>query len=144
MQIQEDVIFFSCLSFLRFSADNPSLRILWAAENDKLDIVQELAKTDRSLVTTHDKDGYTPLHRAAYNNHLDVAQVRSTSLTVNQFCWPRFYLTCSWRHFLYIKTILIFVFIVILQRDQNYNIMYLSAIMISFDIELTLKILHLV
>ena len=58
-----------------YYSDNPGLRMLWAAENDKLDIVQELTKTETSLVCTHDKDGYTPLHRAAYNNHLEVAQV---------------------------------------------------------------------
>ena len=49
--------------------------MLWAAEHGRLDIIKELYETDNSLLMTKDKDGYTPLHRASYNDHFEVAQV---------------------------------------------------------------------
>ena len=57
-------------------ADDPILKTLWAAENGMLDIVQKMLTQDPDLIQCHDTDGYTPLHRASYNAHLDVMKVQ--------------------------------------------------------------------
>ncbi|XP_060592387.1 ankyrin repeat domain-containing protein 49-like [Ruditapes philippinarum] len=54
---------------------HPSKKILWAAENNKLDVVKELLNSDSSLTGTKDNDGYTPLHRASYNGHTDMVML---------------------------------------------------------------------
>ncbi|XP_059170615.1 ankyrin repeat domain-containing protein 49-like [Physella acuta] len=56
-------------------ANDPSKRILWAAENNKLEMVSELLSTTPSLILSHDADLYTPLHRASYNNHKDMVHL---------------------------------------------------------------------
>ena len=48
---------------------DPRKKILWAAENGNIELVIELLDSDRTLVNSRDNDGYTPLHRAAYENH---------------------------------------------------------------------------
>ena len=45
-------------------------RILWAAQNNQLDLVKEMVGAAPGLVGARDEDLYTPLHRAAYNNHI--------------------------------------------------------------------------
>ncbi|XP_037328979.2 ankyrin repeat domain-containing protein 49 [Pungitius pungitius] len=53
--------------------DKPKMLILWAAQNNRLATVHRLVTADPSLVHCCDEDGYTPLHRAAYSGHVDVA-----------------------------------------------------------------------
>lgn len=48
---------------------DPGKKMLWAAENGNTQLVTELIQTDSSLVHSKDSDGYSPLHRAAYENH---------------------------------------------------------------------------
>ena len=48
---------------------NPHKKILWAAENGDTQLVAELLESDHNLVNSKDGDGYSPLHRAAYENH---------------------------------------------------------------------------
>ena len=48
---------------------HPHKKILWAAENGDTDLVAELLESDQSLVNSKDNDGYSPLHRASYENH---------------------------------------------------------------------------
>ncbi|KRY77695.1 2-oxoisovalerate dehydrogenase subunit alpha, mitochondrial [Trichinella pseudospiralis] len=50
-------------------------KLLAAAEKGDADEVVNLLKCDRSLVHVRDRDFYTPLHRAAYNNHVSVIKV---------------------------------------------------------------------
>ena len=72
----------STLGFVSSHAlGNPKKKILWAAENNELDIVKELLEEDSSLVGSRDSDMYTPLHRACYNGHTDTVRVRQ------QFGW---------------------------------------------------------
>ena len=56
--------------------DDPSLRTLWAAENNKQTELSEQLASNPDLARTKDTDGYTPLHRAAYGNHIEAMQVR--------------------------------------------------------------------
>ncbi|KAK6177685.1 hypothetical protein SNE40_015738 [Patella caerulea] len=55
--------------------NEPKKRILWAAENNKLEIVGCLLIEDPDLVNSCDNDHYTPLHRAAYNGHEEMVKL---------------------------------------------------------------------
>lgn len=60
-----------------FLIEDPKDRILWSAEHGRLDMVKELLEMNSDLVNVVDEDNYTPLHRAAYNNHVDIIKVFS-------------------------------------------------------------------
>ena len=47
--------------------DDPGLKLLWAAQHDNTDLIQDILKTNPDLVKFADSDGYTALHRAAYS-----------------------------------------------------------------------------
>lgn len=49
--------------------------VLWAAENGDMPVLRKLLLSDPELVNVHDKDGYTPLHRACYSKHHDAAEL---------------------------------------------------------------------
>ncbi|KIH52953.1 ankyrin repeat protein [Ancylostoma duodenale] len=51
--------------------ENPAERFLKEAENGNVDFLKTALEDDPSLLSVTDEDGYTALHRAAYNNHLD-------------------------------------------------------------------------
>ncbi|XP_048731113.1 ankyrin repeat domain-containing protein 49-like isoform X2 [Ostrea edulis] len=53
---------------------DPKKKILWAAENNYMDIAESLLNEDPSLVNSRDSDLYTPLHRACYNGHKDMVK----------------------------------------------------------------------
>lgn len=55
--------------------EDPKKKILWAAENNYMDIAKSLLDEDPSLVNSRDSDLYTPLHRACYNGHTDMVKV---------------------------------------------------------------------
>ncbi|CAB3403527.1 unnamed protein product [Caenorhabditis bovis] len=48
---------------------------LTAAEEGKLEDVKEILENSPEILNAHDADGYTALHRAAYNNHVDVVEL---------------------------------------------------------------------
>ncbi|XP_024145092.1 ankyrin repeat domain-containing protein 49 [Oryzias melastigma] len=54
-------------------SDKPAELVLWAAENNRLPTLQRLLAADPLLVHCRDEDNYTPLHRAAYNGHVEAA-----------------------------------------------------------------------
>lgn len=49
--------------------------ILWAAAEGKAILVESILLRDITCRDSVDDDGYTPLHRACYNNHVDVAKI---------------------------------------------------------------------
>ncbi|RVE76281.1 hypothetical protein OJAV_G00006760 [Oryzias javanicus] len=54
-------------------SDKPAELVLWAAENNRLATLLRLLAADPLLVHCRDEDNYTPLHRAAYNGHVEAA-----------------------------------------------------------------------
>ena len=64
------------LVFTFLCQGDPNLKTLWAAEKGETEILEQLLEGDNSLVHSRDPDGYTPLHRAAYEGHLHCAKVR--------------------------------------------------------------------
>lgn len=63
-----------------YVTETPEKEILWAAENGNAELVRKLLSIDGNLTKCVDKDGYTPLHRAAYSNHLDVLNVSNSDI----------------------------------------------------------------
>ena len=68
-------------AFPAVTTESPEEEILWAAERGLSERVGQLLRQDAALVQARDEDGYTPLHRAAYNDHLAVVEVRLRSRT---------------------------------------------------------------
>jgi len=54
---------------------NPNERILWAAQHNKIEVAKEMLLKNAKLVGARDSDLYTPLHRASYNNHLQMVKL---------------------------------------------------------------------
>lgn len=61
--------------FVSMITGKPEKEILWAAENGDLELVKKLTKVNTDLLHVKDKDGYTPLHRACYSNHVEIVDV---------------------------------------------------------------------
>lgn len=59
----------------RCQESNESDKFLSFAENGEVDNVREMLANNSKLIDAQDEDGYTALHRAAYNNHLQVAEL---------------------------------------------------------------------
>ncbi|XP_077427843.1 ankyrin repeat domain-containing protein 49 [Vanacampus margaritifer] len=82
--------------------DKPAELILWAAENNRASTVRRLLAAEASLVHSSDEDAYTPLHRAAYGNHVDVAAaLLAAGSKVNPRTvdgWTPLHSACRWGH----------------------------------------------
>lgn len=50
-------------------------KILWATNEGKIEIVKHILKANANCVNAKDEDGYTPLHRACYNNNIEMAKL---------------------------------------------------------------------
>ena len=48
---------------------DPMKRLLWAAENNEMETAKDLLDSKSATIDVQDEDGYSPLHRAAYNGH---------------------------------------------------------------------------
>ena len=69
--------------------------MLWASETNNLPEVKKLLSSNPCLVNVHDMDGYTPLHRAAYGNHLQMAEVRELlTLLISLTCTHTYNTVC--------------------------------------------------
>ena len=62
--------------------ESPQLKVLWAAEKGRVDLVREMLDEDESLANARDPDGYSPLHRASYEGHLSVVRVRLACMLI--------------------------------------------------------------
>ncbi|XP_014286618.1 ankyrin repeat domain-containing protein 49 [Halyomorpha halys] len=82
--------------------ESPDKELLWAAENGHLDVVENLLEKDITLLHVTDKDGYTPLHRACYNNHPEIVKyllqegAKHDASTVDN--WQPLHSACKWNN----------------------------------------------
>lgn len=80
----------------------PDRLILYAAEKGDLALVRKLLETNPESVKARDQDKYTPLHRAAYENHLEVAklllQYNADINAQTEFGWTPLHSACKWHH----------------------------------------------
>jgi ankyrin repeat protein len=76
--------------------------MLQAAENGQLEEVKSLIQTDPSLVNVTDKEGYTPLHRACYGNHVEIVkyllQNGANIAAKTELQWEPLHSCCRWNH----------------------------------------------
>ncbi|XP_047544969.1 ankyrin repeat domain-containing protein 49 [Vanessa atalanta] len=83
--------------------ENPIDHILWAAENGELETLRELVIKQPGLVHARDSDGYTPLHRAAYSNHVNViSYLLSVGANVGaktELGWTPLHSACNWNNY---------------------------------------------
>lgn len=74
--------------------------ILWAVNENKADLVESILKRDKTAVNAVDEDGYTPLHRACYNNYVDIAKILlKYGANVNartKFAWTPLHSAVRW------------------------------------------------
>ncbi|XP_026758729.1 ankyrin repeat domain-containing protein 49 [Galleria mellonella] len=82
---------------------NPVDHVLWAAENGELDTLKEILTKQPGLVFARDSDGYTPLHRAAYGNHVAVIcyllSVGASVSTTTELGWTPLHSACNWNNY---------------------------------------------
>ncbi|CAH0724750.1 unnamed protein product, partial [Brenthis ino] len=82
---------------------NPVDHVLWAAENGELRILKELLSKQPGLVHARDSDGYTPLHRAAYSNHINVISyllsVKANVGAKTEMGWTPLHSACNWNNY---------------------------------------------
>uniref|UniRef100_A0A7E4VPP3 ANK_REP_REGION domain-containing protein n=1 Tax=Panagrellus redivivus TaxID=6233 RepID=A0A7E4VPP3_PANRE len=53
---------------------DPKEQFLTAAEEGNLEVIREMVEKYPDFLHVRDRDEYTPLHRAAYNNHVEVCK----------------------------------------------------------------------
>ncbi|XP_068626638.1 ankyrin repeat domain-containing protein 49 [Battus philenor] len=90
--------------------DNPIDYILWAAENGESEVLQELISKHPGLVHAKDSDGYSPLHRAAYGNHLScIAHLLSAGAKIEsktELGWTPLHSACNWNNYIAVARLL--------------------------------------
>ena len=78
-------------------------KILKASESGKLEVVEQLLQKNAKLVAAHDRDGYTPLHRSCYSNHVDIAELLlKNGADMNaRTCdgWTPLHSACKWNNY---------------------------------------------
>ncbi|XP_023170187.1 ankyrin repeat domain-containing protein 49 [Drosophila hydei] len=76
--------------------------ILWAVSENRISEVREILQLDADTVNAKDNDGYTPLHRACYNNFLDIArlllQYQANPNARTELGWTPLHSACKWSH----------------------------------------------
>ncbi|KAG5675596.1 hypothetical protein PVAND_005489 [Polypedilum vanderplanki] len=79
--------------------------ILWAAsseEDNQQHLIEEILKKDPRLVHATDKDGYTPLHKACYNNNYELAQLllkyKADPNKKTEYRWTTLHSACKWNN----------------------------------------------
>ncbi|XP_054744323.1 ankyrin repeat domain-containing protein 49-like [Anastrepha obliqua] len=74
--------------------------ILWAVNENKINEVRDILKLDPEAVSAVDDDGYTPLHRACYNNFVDIAklllQYKADPNARTKLGWTPLHSACKW------------------------------------------------
>lgn len=94
------------MNFTAHSIDH----ILWAAENGELEQLKELLTTQPGLVHANDCNGYTPLHRAAYGNHISaVSYLMSTGAKLDaktEFGWTPLHSAANWNNYIIVARLL--------------------------------------
>ena len=85
---------------LKVSDMEPAELILKAARKGRLDLVEYVLDLDGSFVGARDQDGYTPLHRAAYEGHESIVKTLllrgANVLSQTEDGWQPLHCACRW------------------------------------------------
>lgn len=75
---------------------------LWAAGEDKLEVLTEVLVKKPSVVHAVDEDGYTPLHKACYNNNTAMAELLlrygAKPNARTELGWTPLHSACKWNN----------------------------------------------
>ncbi|XP_065081217.1 ankyrin repeat domain-containing protein 49 [Ochlerotatus camptorhynchus] len=75
---------------------------LWAAGENKLEVLEEVIGKKPSIVNVIDSDGYTPLHKACYNNNVEMAKLllrHGANLEARtELGWTPLHSACKWNN----------------------------------------------
>uniref|UniRef100_A0A182STF0 Uncharacterized protein n=1 Tax=Anopheles maculatus TaxID=74869 RepID=A0A182STF0_9DIPT len=76
--------------------------VLWAASEDKLEIVESIVHRKPDVVHTFDSDGYTLLHKACYNNNREMAllllRYGANPNARTDMGWTPLHSACKWNN----------------------------------------------
>lgn len=82
--------------------ETPEKEFLWAATENKIDVVQILLSKYPHLINISDADGYSALHKACYNNNYDMALLLlKYKCDVNartEMQWTPLHSACKWNN----------------------------------------------
>lgn len=74
--------------------------MLWAANEGKIDLAEEILVRNPGIVNTKDEDGYTALHKACYNNNYELAEVllkyKADPNSRTNDNWTPLHSSCKW------------------------------------------------
>lgn len=89
-----------CIEYDNVTLETPQKEILWAAAVGDIDVIRKLISEDPSLVLVKDSDGYTPLHRASYQNHKEIVQIlldnKADIFALTNENWQPLHSACRW------------------------------------------------
>ncbi|XP_058451544.1 ankyrin repeat domain-containing protein 49 [Malaya genurostris] len=75
---------------------------LWAAGENKLDVVEEVINKKPTVITAIDSDGYTALHKACYNNNQAMAELLlahgADPNARTELGWTPLHSACKWNN----------------------------------------------
>lgn len=75
-------------------------KVLWAANEGKIDVARTILNIKPDCVHAKDEDGYTPLHRACYNNNIELAKLLiqhgADVNALTDFKWTPLHSSCQW------------------------------------------------
>lgn len=75
---------------------------LWAAGENKMDVVEEVVSKKPSVVHAVDSDGYTLLHKACYNNNKQMAELLlrhgADPNARTELGWTPLHSACKWNN----------------------------------------------
>lgn len=60
---------------MHFGTETPQKEILWATNEGEIGIVEQILAKDITCKDAVDEDGYSPLHRACYNNNVEITKI---------------------------------------------------------------------
>ncbi|EDW02834.1 ankyrin repeat domain-containing protein 49 [Drosophila grimshawi] len=76
--------------------------ILWAVNENRISEVREILQLDADMVNARDNDGYSPLHRACYNNFVDIARLllqhQANPNARTELGWTPLHSACKWNN----------------------------------------------
>lgn len=80
----------------------PERELLWAANENRIDIIFKILNKQPEVVNTVDRDGYTALHKAAYNDFYELAQLllkyKADVNAITEMKWTPLHSACKWNN----------------------------------------------
>lgn len=80
--------------------NDPVKQMLWLCESGDEDLVKSMIKSSNHLVNCKDSDGYSPLHRAAYEGHTNIMKLLLDSdadmNALTEDGWTPLHSACYW------------------------------------------------